>query len=269
MKKIVLSVYLALSLTNVNAADKVSDLQKILDGSQRSKAHKARDHYRHPLETLTFFDIKETDSVLEIWPGAEGWYTEILAPYLKEKGSLTVANFAVDAKTPHFQKSAHAFNAKLAAQPSYYNKVTVTTLQPPDALAIAPEGSMDRVLTFRNVHNWIAQDQAPAVFKAMYKALKPGGLLGVVEHRSSMSMPPDPLAKAGYVHEDDVIAIAMKAGFEFLAKSDVNANPNDTKDYPDGVWSLPPTLRQGKKDREKYLTIGESDRMTLKFIKLN
>ncbi len=127
---------------------------------------------------------------------------------------------------------------------------------------------MDRVLTFRNVHNWMANDQALAVFKAMYKVLKPGGILGVVDHRSSMHTPPELLVKSGYVSEDEVIGLAMKAGFEFLAKSEINANPKDTKNYPEGVWTLPPTLKLGKQDREKYLSIGESDRMTLKFVKL-
>ncbi len=268
MKILALMLCLALNVMQASASDDFSDLQQVLKGSQRSKAHKARDQYRHPLETLRFFDVKSTMSVLEIWPGAEGWYTEILAPYLKTKGKLTVANFASDSSVPFFQKSAQTLTAKLAAQPAYYGKVAVTTLQPPAALAIAPDGSMDRVLTFRNVHNWMHQDQALPVFKAMYKALKPGGLLGVVEHRSGMHMPPDLLAKSGYVHEDDVIAIAMKAGFEFLAKSEINANPNDTKDYSEGVWTLPPTLKLGEQDREKYLAIGESDRMTLKFVKL-
>lgn len=268
MKKIILTACLVLGVAHVNANDDFSSLQKVLDGPQRSKAHKARDQYRHPLETLRFFEVKDTMSVLEIWPGAEGWYTEILAPYLKAKGSLTVANFAANSKVPFFQKGAETFKAKLAAKPKYYNKVTITTLQPPEALTIAPDGSMDRVLTFRNVHNWMSQDQALTVFKAMYKALKPGGILGVVDHRSGMNMPPDPLAKSGYVHEDDVIGLAMKAGFEFLEKSEINANLKDSKDYPEGVWTLPPTLRLGKQDSDKYLAIGESDRMTLKFVKL-
>lgn len=268
MKRILITIILlGFGIAQVSATE-WSNLQKAIAGSQRSAAHQARDQYRHPLETLKFFEVKDNLSVLEIWPGAAGWYTEILAPYLKEKGQLTVVNFGADPKVPYFQKNAEAFKAKLAATPKLYGKVHVTVLQPPEVLEIAPEGSMDRVLTFRNVHNWMRNDQAQAVFKAMYKALKPGGILGVVEHRSAMHTPPDPLAKSGYVSEDDVIALAMKAGFEFLAKSEINANPKDTKDYPEGVWTLPPTLKMGDQDREKYLAIGESDRMTLKFVKL-
>ena len=270
MKKILLTlVILCFSMGKLFAADdEWTGLQKAIAGTQRSAAHKARDQYRHPLETLQFFEVKNNLSVLELWPGAEGWYTEILAPYLKNQGSLTVANFTPDPKVPYYQKNAEAFKVKLLADPKLYGKVKQTVLQPPEFLEIAPEASMDRVLTFRNVHNWMHSNQALAVFKAIYKALKPGGILGVVDHRSSMQMPPDPAAESGYVSEDEVIALAMKAGFEFIAKSEVNANPKDTKNYPHGVWILPPALRLGKQDREKYLAIGESDRMTLKFVKL-
>jgi predicted methyltransferase len=143
----------------------------------------------------------------------------------------------------------------------------MTVLQPPKDLQIAPEASADRVLTFRNVHNWMKNEQAATVFKAMYKALKPGGILGVVEHRNATNKAQDPKAESGYVSEDYVISLARNAGFEFLAKSEINANPKDSKDYPEGVWTLPPALKLKDKDQKKYLDIGESDRMTLKFIK--
>jgi len=152
-------------------------------------------------------------------------------------------------------------------QPKVYDKVELTVLQPPESFQIAPDGSADRVLTFRNVHNWMKNDQAAAVFSAMYKALKPGGILGVEEHRNSLLKPQDTSAESGYVSEDYVIALARNAGFEFLAKSEINANSKDTKDYPAGVWTLPPVLTLKDKDREKYQAIGESDRMTIKFIK--
>lgn len=269
MKKLFLSLCLALcSIFALACEDSFVALQKILASEQRSKAHKASDQYRHPLETLQFFEVKQDMAVLEVWPDNEAWYTEILAPYLKEHGSLTVANFALDSQDDETLANAQQFTAKLASNSEYYERVMLSTLQPPEQLELAAEASMDRILSFCNVHRWMREDQALAVFKAMYKALKPGGLLGIVEHRNSMHIPPDPLATSGYVHEDQVVALAMKAGFEFLAKSEINANPKDTKNYPEGVWALPPSLRLGEAQRDKYMAIGESDRMTLKFMKL-
>jgi len=257
---------LATGLTPAFAGDGHS-LQKIIAGKQRSEQHKQRDQYRHPLATLTFFDVKDSMTVVEVWPGAEGWYTEILAPYLKDKGKLYAAHFSADTDNAFFKKSLDAFTDKLHRQPAVYGKVALTVLQPPVHWQIAPDGSADRVLTFRNVHNWMLDVQAASVFKAMYKALKPGGILGVVEHRNTTSKPQDPKATSGYVSEDYVIALARNAGFEFLAKSEINANSKDTKDYPEGVWTLPPALRLKEKDRKKYIAIGESDRMTIKFMK--
>jgi predicted methyltransferase len=266
MNKTLLALLLISCTLSTHAADTRTSLTNILVGKHRSSEHKRRDLYRHPQQTLEFFDVKDNMTVVEIWPG-EGWYTEILAPYLKDHGKLYVAHFSADAKEPHFQKSLQKFVSKLHAQPKIYGNVELTTLQPPDALQIAPDGSADRVLTFRNAHNWMKNDQAPAVFKAMFRALKSGGILGVVEHRSSSLKPQDSHAASGYVSEDYVIALARNAGFEFLAKSEINANSKDTKDYPEGVWTLPPSLKLKDKDRKKYLTIGESDRMTLKFVK--
>jgi len=267
MNTMLLAVLLAAGLSSARAADDYSSLQRILNGSHRSTEHRARDKYRHPLQTLKFFEVKNNMTVVEIWPGAEGWYTEILAPYLRKHGLLYAAHFSRDAEESYFKKARKQFMSKLHKRPKIYDKVKLTVLQPPKFLQIAPDGSADRVLTFRNVHNWMKSDQAPAVFKAMYKALKPGGILGVVEHRNSTSKPQDTKALSGYVTEDYVIALARNAGFEFLAKSEINANSKDTKDYPEGVWTLPPTLKLKEKDRKKYLQIGESDRMTIKFIK--
>lgn len=266
MNKILLALLLMSCTVSVHADDTSSALKSILAGKHRSSEHKNRDQYRHPQETLDFFDVKNNMTVVEIWPG-DGWYTEILAPYLKENGKLYAAHFSADAKEAHFQKSLQAFTSKLHDQPKIYGNVELTTLQPPDALKIAPDGSADRVLTFRNVHNWMKADQAPEVFKAMFRALKSGGILGVVEHRHSSLKPQDSHAVSGYVSEDYVIALARNAGFEFLARSEINANSKDTKDYPEGVWTLPPALRLKDKNRKKYLAIGESDRMTLKFVK--
>ncbi len=242
-------------------------VKEAIAGDHRSPAHKARDVYRHPQETLAFFDVKEDMTVVEIWPGGAGWYTEILAPVLKENGKLYAAHFSPESTVPFFTKSLKQFKEKLSANPEIYGSVTLTVLQPPDALDITPEGAADRVLTFRNVHNWMRDGQALAVFKAMYRALKPGGILGVVEHRGDPGQPQDTKAESGYVREDTVIELAEQAGFKLLDKSEINANPKDGRNHPKGVWTLPPRLRLNDQDREKYLAIGESDRMTLKFVK--
>ena len=267
MKIIPLALLLAAGFTSAQATEAPTALQQAIAGKHRSAEHKARDKYRHPEQTLEFFELKNDMTVVEIWPSAAGWYTEILAPYLKQHGKLVAAHFAADAEVPMFKKSREAFEKKLKERPDLYGKVEVTVLQPPELLQIAPEESADRVLTFRNVHNWMKRDQAAAVFAAMYKALKPGGILGVVEHRHPAAKPQDEHAASGYVTEDYVIALARNAGFEFLGKSEINANSKDTKDYPKGVWTLPPSLILKEKDKKKYQAIGESDRMTIKFMK--
>lgn len=264
--KVFFSVLIMASLFSAEvAAEPLSALSSILNGAHRSAENKARDQFRHPEQTLTFFDVKEDMTVVEIWPGSGGWYTEILAPLLKEKGLLYAAHFSGESKVPYFRNSLQQFNEKLSQNADIYEKVKITVLQPPDEVQIAPEGSVDRVLTFRNVHNWLKGGYADAVFAAMFKALKPGGILGVVEHRQDASTKPSD--ESGYVSEETVLDLAKKAGFTFLARSEINANPKDTKNYPAGVWTLPPTLRLNEQDREKYLAIGESDRMTLKFKK--
>lgn len=243
-----------------------SALRQALDGTHRSAENKARDRYRHPEQTLSFFEVDPSMTVVEIWPGA-GWYTEILAPYLKDHGKLYAAHFSKASQVPYFQQSLQAFIDKIGQRPDLYQKLELTVLQPPEFVTIAPENSVDRVLTFRNVHNWLKADQADTVFAAMFKALKPGGILGVVEHRSLPGATLETQKQSGYVDENTVIALAEKAGFKWQARSEINANPKDTKDHPAGVWTLPPTLRLNDKDRERYLAIGESDRMTLKFVK--
>jgi predicted methyltransferase len=239
-------------------AARAAALQAVIDNPARPAADRDRDRYRHPLETLQFFGLKPTMTVVEIWPGG-GWYTDILAPYLKDNGKLYEA-------VPPGPRS-DPYRKKLAADPKLYGVVIITELGPPNHYDIAPPRSADMVLTFRNVHNWMRGGFAEDVFKAMYKALRPGGILGVEEHRADPKLPQDPKASSGYVREDYVIGLAEKAGFHLMAKSEINANLKDTKDYKQGVWTLPPTLRMGNVDRDKYQGIGESDRMTLKFVK--
>ena len=253
---------------NGEAGSVQSALQALADGEQRSAEHKARNAYRHPAETLTWFGITEDMTVVEIWPGSAGWYMEILAPFLKDKGKYYAAGPDAESSVAYTQRSLKSMNEKLASNADLYGAVMVTQLAPQAGkTTIAPEGSADMVLTFRNVHNWMSGGYADAVFAAMYAALKPGGILGLTEHRGNPDGEQDPKAASGYVTEAATIKLAEAAGFKLVARSDLNANPKDTKDYAGGVWTLPPRLRLGDKDREKYVAIGESDRMTLKFVK--
>lgn len=254
--------------TELQASDDQSTaaLKATIAGAHRSEADRARDQHRHPLETLTWFGVKDNLTVVEVSPGG-GWYTDILAPFLKDRGTYYAAGFDPESEVEYMRKGAQRFQEKLAANGELFGKTKVTILAPPMKVDIAPAGSADMVLTFRNVHNWMANGQAENVFKAMFTALKPGGVLGVVEHRANANAPHDPKAVSGYVREDHVIKLAQDAGFQLVGKSEINANPKDTKDYPQGVWTLPPVLRLKEVDKEKYLAIGESDRMTLKFLK--
>lgn len=238
-------------------------IEEAVASPYRTEANRARDQYRHPVETLNFFGLKPGMKVVEISPGA-GWYLEILAPFLASHGHYTGA--LVPSETgAMFAKLNAGVEAWIKSHPELESKTKIVSFAPPAPLV--EDGGADMVLTFRNVHNWMAAGKEQAAFEAFYKALKPGGILGVVEHRADAKSKKDPKAKNGYVREADVIATAKKAGFKLEAKSEVNANPKDTKDHPEGVWTLPPVLRLGEKDREKFLAIGESDRMTLKFIK--
>lgn len=241
-------------------------LEAILAGEHRSAGNKARDTWRHPRETLEFFGLRPEMSVIEIWPGA-GWYTEILAPYLRERGRYIAAHWDPEGEPEFLRNSVRTYREKLAARPDLYDRVQIVVLAPPAQTAMVEPESVDMVLTFRNIHNWMANGQAQSVFDAMYRVLKPGGVLGVVEHRARSDQPQDPLARSGYVREDHAIGLASRAGFVLEAQSAVNANAADTRDHPGGVWALPPTLRHGAQDRDRYLGIGESDRFTLRFRK--
>jgi predicted methyltransferase len=240
-------------------------LDRILADEHRSAADRERDVYRHPKDTLLFFGLRPQMQVVEIWP-EPGWYTEIIAPLVKDQGQYYAALSVPHPDNVYITARTKAYEDKFAAHPELYGKIELTTLGP-GAGDIAPPGSVDMVVTFRNIHNWMAGGWAPQAFAAMYKALKPGGILGVVEHRGNPELPQDPKAKSGYVREDEAIRLIESQGFALVAKSEINANPKDTKDYPQGVWTLPPVYRLGAKDKETYAAIGESDRFTLKFVK--
>jgi predicted methyltransferase len=206
-------------------------------------------------------------TVVELWPG-NGWYTAILGPLLSEKGKLVVTNGDPNGPADdHGTQMAKQYAARLAAKPNDFAKVDVHVVHPPADLSLGPDGSADVVLTFRNVHNWMGAGIADPVFAAAFRVLKPGGVLGVEEHRANPDADPKKVGDTGYVPEQVVIDLAQKAGFRLEARSEINANPKDTKDYPKGVWTLPPVLRLGDQDRAKYEAIGESDRMTLRFRK--
>jgi predicted methyltransferase len=262
------AVAVAFVLTAASASAQAVDpaLKALVDGPQRSEKNRARDPWRHPGETLSFFGVTPSSVVVEIWPGSSGYWTEILAPYLKANGRYIAAN-AEDASTSaEAQKDNAAFKAKVAADPADYDHVEISQFAA-DRHEIAPPGSADFVITFRNIHNWMASGDTAAAFKTFYAALKPGGVLGVEEHRGRTDQPQDPLAKSGYVRQDYAIGLAEAAGFKFVASSEINANPKDTKDYSVGVWALPPTFRLKDQDHDKYAAIGESDRFLLKFVK--
>ncbi len=250
-------------------------LDSALDGDHRTDDNRARDQYRNPRETLQFFGLEPDMTVIELYPGG-GWYTAVLAPVLKDEGKLITAGFSEDSEVEYYRKSAKAFNEKLAANPDVYGNVEQIVFMPPDQVDMGEPESADMVLTFRNLHNWHDRGALGAVFKEAYNVLKPGGVFGVVEHRAPEGVTIDEVKETGYMPEDYVVGLAEETGFRLEASSDVNANPADTGDHPMGVWTLPPSLRYcndmddgaaKSSCMEKYRQIGESDRMTLKFVK--
>lgn len=255
--------------TPTQAADQgPGRLQEIVAGSHRAKENAVRDPYRKPIEVITFLGIRPDSKVIEISPGAAGYWTEVLAPYLKDRGRYIAANPAPSspAAKANVDKFNAEFAAKLAADPARYARVEVIDFAPekPD---FAPPGSADFVLTFRNLHNWMDRGVIDKALASFHRALKPGGILGIKDHRGRTDQPQDPKAKTGYVRQDYAIQMIEKAGFKLVASSEAVANPKDTKDYPAGVWALPPTYRMKDQDRAKFAAIGESDRFLLKFVK--
>ncbi len=259
-----LACSVALSCLNVQAQDQGA-LAQLIAAPHRSAANVARDGYRHPLEVLRFFGVRDNSSVVEILPGSAGYYMEILAPYLKHRGRYIAAG-RDETAPPQYLADHRKMLARLAAEPALYEKVVIMKFHS-DRHEIAPPGSADYVLTFRNLHNWIERNEIDGALRAFHRALKPGGVLGVVDHRGRSDMTQETQLKTGYVRQDFAIALIEKAGFRLAGMSEVNANPKDTKDHPEGVWTLPPTYRLKDRDRAKYAAIGESDRFTLKFVK--
>ncbi|MEM7542459.1 MAG: methyltransferase [Pseudomonadota bacterium] len=243
-------------------------LAAALAGDQRESGTAARDQYRHPGETLAFFGIKADMKVIEIRPGGSAWYTQILAPYLRDSGELTVAVAGLDAAIGYQVKGTQRQFERFKNNPGVYGKVKHVVFQPAkDKTKLGESNSVDMVLTFRNAHNWHRRGYLPGILASMFDVLKPGGILGVVQHRAAAGTNPDETAPRGYLSQAAVVEMVTKAGFELEDASEVNANPKDLRDYPEGVWTLPPRLRLGDQDRDKYLAIGESDRMTLRFVK--
>ena len=236
------------------------DLERAISSEERDPKNAARDSSRHPLETLSFFGIKSDMTIIELSPGG-GWYTEILANFLHEPGKLIAAHFDPNSERAYYKRSRANFEKKMSAN-SMFDTVEMVAINS----NLAEPNTVDAVLTFRNLHNWLGSDM-DLIFSNSYKALKPGGLFGVVEHRAKPGTSMETMKKSGYVSEEHAIEIAKKHGFKLVAKSEINANPKDSTDHPGGVWTLPPNLRLKDVDREKYLEIGESDRMTLLFKK--
>jgi predicted methyltransferase len=270
VKFVVFSVFAVLFSSSVCASD-MTFAERVatgMEGEHRSEANKSRDQYRHPAETLEFFGIKDGDTVMEIWPGG-GWYTEILAPAMRDHGQLIIATWdpQIEGQPAYRYELPKKMEENFEQHPEIYDQVTFEYFSPPGSPSLGDADSLDVIVTFRNTHGWLSSGQAQEIFNEFARVLKPGGVLGVVQHRADEGSDPQVTAKQGYVSEAAVKEIAANAGLEFEAAAEINANPKDTKDHPEGVWTLPPSLQLGDLDKEKYMAIGESDRMTLRFRK--
>ncbi|WP_440877582.1 class I SAM-dependent methyltransferase [Thalassotalea sp. PLHSN55] len=268
MKTLLTTSVLATTMLTANLANAHANHHSKLDNAiaseHRADKNKARDQYRHPKETLEFFGFHSKMTVVELTPGG-GWYTEILAPALRGSGKLVGAHYPDKGGDDYYSRSRQKLEKKLASN-LVFNEVELVDFDPKKSNDYTPAGTADLVLTFRNLHNW-KDEGMQQVFKDAYRALKSGGVLGIVEHRMPASQDWGKNKRSGYVPQDLVVQYAQAAGFKLAASSDINANAKDSADHPKGVWTLPPVLALGEKDKEKYLAIGESDRMTLKFVK--
>lgn len=268
LARVLLTLVTLLFSACLPAAGDDDALAKAIAASSRTPANTERDQYRHPQQTLDFFGIKPGMTVVEVLPG-RGWYTEVLAPYLASDGKLIAASYGENNERDYLSGIHAGYMEILNANPDAYGKITVVDFKTPTGYVddIA-DASVDMVLDFRNTHNLIRwYGGADEAYRHYYRILKPGGVLGVIEHRAEPGGDAMQTANTGYVPEQYSIDVATSAGFKLEVKSDINANPKDTKDHPNGVWTLPPRQRWGDDDPEKYLAIGESDRMTLKFVK--
>ncbi|HEV2540857.1 MAG TPA: methyltransferase [Frateuria sp.] len=241
-----------------------AQLDQVIAGDWRSAAHRARDVYRHPKATLEFFEVRPDQTLIEITP-AGGWYAEILAPLLRDNGRYVAAETHPTAGA-EARNDDDALRRLFAAHPAQFDHAAIVAFDP-KAPVLGPPASADRVLTFRNVHNWAMAGNAPAMFKAFFAVLKPGGVLGVVDHRADQGATFEQVKSSGYLPVDYVVKLATDAGFVLDGSSEINANPKDDHDHPKGVWTLPPTFALGNQDKADYQAIGESDRMTLRFVK--
>lgn len=258
------TLILTSALISGSVAQDRAALEIILSADHRSDTNKARDIYRNPAETLSFFGVEPHHTVVEIFPGT-GWYTEILAPYLRDNGKLIAAGYPRDrvSATDFMLELNATFDAMLAARPELYDRVEIAELHPRQLSTLAEPGTVDVILDFRNAHNWLNWG-ADNMLTAWYDALKSGGIIGIVDHR----MEPGRIAGNGYVHEQTLISVMEEYGFRYEGSTELNANPRDTKDHPGGVWNLPPNLRGvPAEEQARYLAMGESDRLTMLFRK--
>jgi predicted methyltransferase len=260
-------ITLAATAASALDPDTAAALDAALTGEHRSAKNRARDEFRHPKATLEFFGLRSDMNVVELWAGG-GWYTEILAPVLRDSGRLVVTTYGATEDPEAYRSRSHrTLLEKIESRPAIFDRVEVSAFWPPEHEAMAEAGSADLVVTFRNVHSMTRRGQQEAVFAAAFAALRPGGVLGVVQHRAPEGVDPIKNADKGYLPESFVIGLAEAAGFRLDARSEINANPKDTRDHPDGVWTLPPSLRGDDADKSRFIAIGESDRMTLRFVK--